>query len=328
MNAPVLHSGPVEHTTPRFLRNGRFKLMLRLTRCLRVLFPFIAMLFAFFLQSKGTAIRAQLAPGSRLFIDSLPLCGPAPQPYRRIRVWVPLGYDEDTAQWPVLYLLDGQNLFENASSYSGEWQVDERLSELKKAGRPVPLVVGVDNGGMDRIAEYTLFPHPKYGGGKAAEHLCFLTESVLPYVEKHYRVNKRPGLTGIGGASLGGNMALYALLEKPERFGFALLLSPVIGITEQDFDYLHNQPLPNDRMCYARMGTAEGDDDRREVVAVGEARLNRFALDFLEGYNILKRRGWPANNINWALETEGIHSEQWWSQVFPAGIRWWLENEK
>ncbi|MBI1193376.1 MAG: hypothetical protein GC205_09390 [Bacteroidetes bacterium] len=284
--------------------------------------------------SEDKAITAQIAPGSRLVFDSVPL-GPftaerplnSPSlPYRTLRIWLPPDYHTDTATRPLLVLLDGQNLFDGASSFSGEWQVDESLSALEAQGFRVPVVVGVDNGGPQRIAEYTPSAHPEYGGGEAAQHLEFLTAFVLPHVQATYRVSTKPVDVAIGGSSIGAIMALYAVLHAPESFGTALVFSPAFWFLDKEVRAITDATIPNDLLCWGRMGCAEGRDNWNESFAVGGERLNRFALGFLEAYYGLRRSGWPAANLEWSLDPLGEHKESWWSSVFPLAVRWWLEH--
>jgi pimeloyl-ACP methyl ester carboxylesterase len=186
----------------------------------------------------------------------------------------------------------------------------------------------VDNGGGSRIAEYTYAPHPKYGGGEAAAHLAFLTDFVLPHVQNHYRVSRNPAQTAIGGSSLGGLMALYAVQQAPESFGTALVLSPAFWFLGEEVRRFSAATMPDSVLCWARMGTAEGRDDWQESFAVGAERLNRFGLGFLEVYYGMRRSGWPASHLNWALDAEGEHRESWWARQLPEGLRWWLDHPR
>jgi len=286
------------------------------------------------LRLEDNAIIAQIAPGSQLILDSLPLeptiaerrlDAPLP-PTRLIRIWLPPGYQTDTLDRPLLLLLDGQNLFDGSASFAGEWQVDESLAALEREGYRVPVVVGVDNGGALRVAEYTYAPHPEYGGGEAAAHLTFLTNFVLPHVQARYRVSKQPGQVAIGGSSLGGLMALYAVQQAPESFGTALVISPAFWFLGEEVRRFTAATMPDSVLCWGRMGTAEGRDDWQESFAVGAERLNRFGLGFLEVYYGMRRSGWPARNLNWALDPEGEHRESWWALQLPLGLRWWLDH--
>src|SRR5436309_1986177 len=152
---------------------------------------------------------------------------------RFLRVWLPPGYDDAqnaARQYPVLYLNDGQNLFEPATSFNGvEWQVDETADRLIREQVIAPMIiVGIDNAGKDRLREY--MPHrsfqPMMLRVQGTRYPSFLIKEVMPFVERHYRVASGPRTTGLGGSSLGALIALYTVAVSPAIFGRLLLESP------------------------------------------------------------------------------------------------------
>ena len=183
--------------------------------------------------SGGTAagvIRVQAATGdlrlhkfrSRIFRNS-----------RFLRVWLPPGYDDPAnagRHYPVLYLNDGQNLFEASTSFTGvEWQVDETSERLVREGViPPMIVVGIDNAGKDRLREY--MPHrslqPMMLRVQGSRYPDFLIKEVMPFVAQNYRVASGPENTGLGGSSLGALVALYTAASRPDVIGRLLLESP------------------------------------------------------------------------------------------------------
>jgi hypothetical protein len=140
---------------------------------------------------------------------------------RRVWAWLPPGYDDDPARrYPVLYLLDGQNVFDAATSFAGEWEVDESLARLVAAGEVEPLIaVAVANGEGLRAQEYTPWPEPAWreatGGG--GEHLRAIVEVLKPAVDRAFRTLDGPAHTGLCGSSFGGLMALHAAYARPRR---------------------------------------------------------------------------------------------------------------
>ena len=143
------------------------------------------------------------------------------------------------AVYPVLYLQDGQNLFDEATSDAGEWHVDETVDHLVGSFKiPPMIVVGIDYPGQNRSSEYLPYsdPHhkqydvpvPKELRGK--EYAAFLLAEVMPFIEKKYRVSRGAANTGIGGASYGAVISLYTALQHPGIFGHVLLESPVLGV--------------------------------------------------------------------------------------------------
>ena len=112
--------------------------------------------------------------------------------------------------YPVIYMHDGQNLFDRETSYVGEWKVDESLDSLNE---PEAIIVGIEHGGDKRIDELTPFPHAKYGGGKADAYLHFIVDQLKPYVDNNYRTLPDYKNTGVFGSSLGGLFSFYAALK-------------------------------------------------------------------------------------------------------------------
>lgn len=151
---------------------------------------------------------------------------------RRVWIYLPPGYADDPAvHFPVLYMLDGQNLFDAATSFVGEWEVDETCEREIAAGRIAPLVVvGVDNGSRDRVREYTPWADStRSEGGGADEHLQAVVTILLPAVAARYRVLTGPAHTGLAGSSLGGLFALYGGMARPDVFGLVAAFSPSLG---------------------------------------------------------------------------------------------------
>ena len=189
---------------------------------------------------------------------------------RFLRVWLPPSYDDAEnagRHYPVLYLNDGQNLFEAATSYAGvEWQVDETADRLIREGAVPPMViVGIDNAGKDRIREY--MPHrsmnPMMLRVQGRYYPDFLMKEVMPFVERNYRVAAGPESTGLGGSSLGGLIALYTAMVRPGVIGRLLVESPSLWAS-------HRQAIKESRSVriwperiYLGVGTAEAGSAER-----------------------------------------------------------------
>jgi hypothetical protein len=129
--------------------------------------------------------------------------------YRRIWVYLPPDYEETEDHYPVIYMHDGQNLFDASTSFVGEWEVDETLNDLFDEGYKVPIVVGIDNGGTERINEYTPWVNPGYGGGQGNLYLEFIVETLKPHIDQYYRTLPGRDHTAIWGSSLGGLISQY-----------------------------------------------------------------------------------------------------------------------
>ena len=151
---------------------------------------------------------------------------------RDLIVYLPPGYDDQPKRrFPVLYLHDGQNLFDGATSFipGMDWHVGQTADACIAAGRVEPLIiVGVYNTGKQRLGEYTPTRAPRLGGGRANRYAKFLLEEVRPFLERNYRVLQGVENTGIGGSSLGGLVSLYLGLRRPNIFGKIAALSPSV----------------------------------------------------------------------------------------------------
>src|SRR5262245_39586755 len=152
---------------------------------------------------------------------------------RDIIVYLPPGYETDKQRrYSVLYLHDGQNLFDGATSFipGQEWQVDETAQSLITARKIEPLIiVGIYNTGKDRADEYTPTQDAKYkAGGKADLYGRMLVEELKPFIDTNYRTRRDASHTGIGGSSLGGLVSLYVGLKYPTVFGRIAVVSPAV----------------------------------------------------------------------------------------------------
>lgn len=182
-----------------------------------------------------------------------------------ILVYLPPGYsDYDSWNYPVLYLHDGQNVFDEDTAVFGvEWGIDEAAEQLI-IERKIPgiIMVAVLNT-PERIANYTPFPDSEHGGGRGPAYRKFLIEELKPFVDSNYHTNRHGGQTAVAGSSLGGLSALYLSLTRPDVFGRAAALSPSLWwggrglITRIAGDI--GQPVPE--RLWVDMGTDESSED-------------------------------------------------------------------
>lgn len=151
---------------------------------------------------------------------------------RDLIVYLPPGYyEQPSRRYPVLYLQDGQNLFDPATSFirGKYWRVAETADELIAAREiQAMLIVGIYHAGEKRMQEYTPVPSKKLGGGKADRYGRFMIEELKPFIESAYRTLRGPAHTGLGGSSLGGLVTLYLGLRFPQVFGKLAVLSPSV----------------------------------------------------------------------------------------------------
>lgn len=224
---------------------------------------------------------------------------------RDILVYLPASYDRSERPYPVIYMHDGQNLFDPTTSFAGEWGIDTALAKAPRKGRRA-IIVGIPNAGMDRIREYSPFVDPRIGGGRGDEYLDWLGETVAPLVDARYRTIRGPEGTGIGGSSLGGLISLYAFFRSPARYGFAAILSPALWFADGEiFRYVEAAGYVRGRI-YLDAGTGEGEG------TLANARRMRDLL-LARGY----QRG---RDLMWVEEQGGMHNEAAWGRRFRAAL--------
>ncbi|HNQ27702.1 MAG TPA: alpha/beta hydrolase-fold protein, partial [Aquaticitalea sp.] len=137
---------------------------------------------------------------------------------RKIWIYLPLDYFTTTKTYPVLYMQDGQNLFDAATSFAGEWEVDETLNQLYSEGDYGAIVVGIDNGGGERLNEYSPWNNPSYGGGQGDLYMDFMVETLKPYIDANFRTKPQPQYNALIGSSMGALISTYGSVKFPEQF--------------------------------------------------------------------------------------------------------------
>jgi predicted alpha/beta superfamily hydrolase len=227
---------------------------------------------------------------------------------RRIRLYLPPSYKQSDQAYPVIYMHDGQNLFDDATSIAVEWGVDEILNEIANEGGPEFIVVGIDNGGSLRTEELTPFPNEKYGGGKGQAYMEFIVNVIKPFVDDHYRTKSDLNNTAIIGSSLGGLVSHYAIYKYPEVFAKAGIYSPSYWFSyDEMLDFTLNHPLPVTHKLNLLVGKKEGES---------------MYVPFQQMVDEIKNVGHPSINVNSAVIEDGEHNERFWRSEFKASILW------
>ena len=232
---------------------------------------------------------------------------------RRVWLYLPPDYETNTARhYPVLYMHDAQNVFDEATSFVGEWGVDETLDSLHAAGELSLIVVAVDHGGTRRFDEYSPWNNPQYGGGEGDEYVDFLVETLKPYVDAHYRTLPDRANTAVAGSSMGGLISFYAALEHPDVFSRAGVFSPAFWVVEQDvMEWARaKSPTPGEQRFYFVSGALEGQGDA--YVRNQEQMVDTMvAAGFVDGDDYVAY-----------VRADGTHSEWFWRREFPAAVKW------
>lgn len=229
---------------------------------------------------------------------------------RDVIVYLPPDYDQQESwQYPVLYLHDGQNLFDSETAFNGvEWNVDETAERLINSDEIRPLIiVGIYNTGEHRIDEYTPTVDPKLKrGGKADLYGRFIVEELKPFIDRRYRTLPGSESTGLGGSSLGGLVSLYLGLREPHIFGKLMIMSPSVwwdrGMILRFVQSLQTKPSTS---IWLDIGTEEGK------LAPGHVRQLK---------DLLVARGWRLDaDLKFLEEEGGQHIETAWGRrVEPA----------
>lgn len=219
--------------------------------------------------------------------------------YRRVWIYLPESYNTSNKKYPVLYMHDGQNVFDNATSAYGEWGVDEALDTLEPKHKEI-IVVAIDNGGDKRLNEYSPYDMEKYGKGEGDHYVDFLVQTLKPYIDKHYRTKKDEKNTFIAGSSMGGLISFYAILKYPKVFGTAGVFSPAFWITPQ----LKNIDEEKAKKVKGKIYFYAGGEESETMVP---DMLNVFE----------QMRKYSKAKMKTVIRAEGKHNEPTWRQEFP-----------
>ncbi|KAF5073998.1 putative esterase [anaerobic digester metagenome] len=230
---------------------------------------------------------------------------------RRIWIYLPPDYDTSGKDYPVLYMHDGQNLFDSNTSFSGEWQVDETLNAMAGDGIEVPVVVGIDNGGIYRIAEYTPWANQQYGGGDGDAYIRFIVETLKPYIDQNYRTLPGKDHTGIMGSSLGGLISHYGALRYQQTFSKAGIFSPSYWFSDSVWSFTQHSPKQANMKFYQLCGTLEGENTVAHMLRMSDS---------------LETAGFSQEEIFNKVVEGGQHNEALWRDNFREAMLWLFGN--
>lgn len=228
---------------------------------------------------------------------------------RRVSVLLPHDYHKSQKSYPVLYLQDGQNLFDDQAPF-GNWSVDKKMSMLAERGMGDLIVVAIDHGGKERIKEFSPYQSFNFEGGDGALYVEFICDTLKPVIDKTYRTLADQINTGIGGSSMGGLISIYAALLRPNIFSKWLIFSPSLWIApriKQELQEKLRHDLPIRIYLYA------GGKESQSMLP--EMRTLKKALDLQHHFH---------PNITSILETDskGKHNEHKWGLEFPKAVEW------
>lgn len=228
-----------------------------------------------------------------------------PQLNRTRRVWIylPKEYASGNKRYPVVYMQDGQNVFDDATSFSGEWGVDEYLDST---GLPC-IVVAIDHGGLQRMTEYNPYDRDKVKG-EGKEYAEFLATGLAPYIDKTFRTLASAKNRYLAGSSMGALISLYTALTYPKVFGGAALLSPAFWIAGPLLDETVREKAKGFR------GKMFG--------YAGEKESDRMITDLEKVFQLMQQKSKGKYKV--VVNPDGRHTESDWRKVFPQMLQWLL----
>ena len=240
-----------------------------------------------------------------------------PQLNRTRRVWVylPASYNNSTKKYPVLYMHDGQNVFDDATSFSGEWGVDEAIDTLGLKTKEC-IVVGIDNGSDKRLNEYCPYDfnlseiaaNNKTNVGEGGKYVDFLVKTLKPLIDKKYRTFKDKNNTFTAGSSMGGLISMYAALKYPKVFGGAGVFSPAFWVGPKIFDDIKTKG----KKVKAKIYFYAGDEE-------GETMVPMTIRAFNEMHRVSKSK------MATVIRSGGKHNEARWRVEFPLFYEWLMQ---
>ena len=225
---------------------------------------------------------------------------------RELYAYLPRSYEDGERRYPVLYMHDGRNLFDEQTSHAGEWRVDETMEALAGEGLEA-IVVGIPHG-PDRVDEYV----PSERG---AEYIAFLVRDVKSLVDETLRTLPGRGTTGLAGSSLGGIISLYGFVTRNDVFSYAGVMSPAFWWDESLYELAETTPRREGRIWMDVGGEEHPENPQRSRAYVdGFERMS----------SILRGRGYEETQLRTVLEPGARHHESAWARRLPEMLRFLL----
>lgn len=224
---------------------------------------------------------------------------------RTIRVYLPPSYQKGQRTYPVIYMQDGQNLFDESTAFGRPWFTDKMVDKLPILKQSI--IIGIDNGEQSRINEYAPFKKNK-GGGQGDAYLDFVVETIKPFIDSNFRTKTSAEHTWIVGASMGGLISYYAGLKFPQVFGKVGVLSPAFWF--------------NPEVLQLNLKT---DLSQSEFYIVGSKTESIYMESALQkSYWALKNLGLSDEQIKVIVRDRGKHNESFWARELKKMYLEWI----
>lgn len=224
--------------------------------------------------------------------------------YRRVMIYLPESYNRSNKTYPVLYMHDGQNVFDEITAFAGEWGVDEALDTMN-AQYGETIVVTIDNSSEKRINEYCPYDMQQFGKGEGNQYVDFLVHTLMPYINRHYKTKRSAKYTSIAGSSMGGLISFYALLKYPNKFGAAGVFSPAFWVAPALKEDIEKKAKKVKGRMYFFAGKQESEHMVTDMLGVFEQMTRLSKAD-----------------ITTVIRAEGKHDEATWRHEFPIFYQW------
>jgi len=238
-----------------------------------------------------------------------------PQLNKKRKIWALLPYNYETSKetYPVLYLQDAQNLFNEKAKY-GNWEIDKKLAVMAEYNIGNIIIIAIEHAEHERIKEYNV-GKTVLGVGQGKKYIRFITDTLKPFVDKQFRTKPEREFTGIGGSSMGGLVSIYSGMMYPEVYGKLMIFSPSLWVVpKMDFSQTHLSE-PGDTKIYLYAG---GDESATMI-----QHVKKFKKNMLQDPNLAEK-----TKIKLSINMQGKHNETYWSDEFPKAIEWLFFNTK
>ncbi|WP_194775832.1 alpha/beta hydrolase [Pararhodonellum marinum] len=238
-----------------------------------------------------------------------------PQLNKKRKIWALLPHDYETSDefYPVLYLQDAQNLFNENAAY-GNWEIDKKLAVMSDYGIGKIIIIAIEHAEKERLLEYNV-GRTILGQGEGKKYIRFVTDTLKPFVDRNFRTKSAREYTGIGGSSMGGLVSIFSGVMYPEVYGKLMIFSPSLWVIPKMKLSFLDFVDPGETKVYLYAGGDESETMIKHVKKFKKRLLKREALkDKME--------------VKLSINLEGKHNESYWSAEFPKAIEWLFFDKK
>ena len=232
-----------------------------------------------------------------------------PQLNKTRKIWalLPHDYKTSTEHYPVIYLQDAQNLFNEKAKY-GNWEIDKKLAVMAEYKIGKIIVIAIEHADKERILEYNV-GSTVLGMGQGKKYVRFLADTLKPFVDTNFRTKPEREFTGIGGSSMGGLVSIFSGIMYPEVFGKLMIFSPSLWVVPKVKLSFLEMDEPQDTRIYLYAG---GNESATMIdhVKMFKKRLQK------------KQKMAEKMKVRLSINQEGKHNEIYWSDEFPKAIEW------